>query len=376
MNTIKSLIELSRKYGSNSEFVLGGGGNTSYKDGSILMVKASGFALGSIDEHGFVKLDLTQVLAILEKTYSSDPSQRERQILKALEDARLAGETLRPSVETILHALFPYTFVVHTHPAIINGVCCSNWGGNIISELFGNSIAWLPYTTPGYILSKTVYDLFLQYQTSGQSIPHVVMLQNHGIFVAADTPAEIDMMYETIISAILKKINIQPDMSPITVNTQETDKIISSLKKNFPNQAIHLANTNACNSFLETDVTFKPLSEPFTPDHIVYAGAKPLYVKQDTAKEPEKLKQAIEQFAETEEFSPKIIAVEKTGVFALGDTTQKAQLAMALFLDAVKIATLAERLGGSHHMTKPDIAFIKHWEVENYRAKVISERKG
>lgn len=48
---------------------------------------------------------------------------------------------------------------------------------------------------------------------------------------------------------------------------------------------------------------------------------------------------------------------------------------MALFLDAVKIATLAERLGGSHHMNKSDVDFIKHWEVEHYRAKVISERK-
>ena len=91
--------------------------------------------------------------------------------------------------------------------------------------------------------------------------------------------------------------------------------------------------------------------------------------------DPEKLKLTIKQFVEDEEFSPKIIAVEKTGVFALGDTMQKAQLAMALFLDAVKIATLAERLGGSHHMNKSDVDFIKHWEVEHYRAKVISERK-
>lgn len=376
MNTINSLIEISRKYGSNPEFVLGGGGNTSCKDNGILTVKASGFALGTIDENGFVKLDLKQVLAILENTFSSIPAQREKQILDALQDARLPEETLRPSVETILHALFPYSFVVHTHPAIINGLCCSNWGETIALELFKNSAAWLPYTTPGYILSKTVYDLFSQYQKSGHDIPHILMLQNHGIFVAADSPAEIDRLYETVISAILKKLSIQPDMSPVAVSMQDRDKIISTINKYFPDQAIHVANTRACSSFLETNETFKPLSEPFTPDHIVYAGAKPLYVKKDTAMDPEKLKLAINQFVETEEFSPKIIAVEKTGVFALSDTRKKAELAMALFLDAVKIASLAERLGGSHHMNKADIDFIKNWEVEHYRAKVTAEKKG
>jgi len=92
MNTIKSLIEISRKYGSNPEFVLGGGGNTSCKDNGILTVKASGFALGTIDENGFVKLDLKQVLAILENTFSTVPAQREKQILDALQDARLQGK--------------------------------------------------------------------------------------------------------------------------------------------------------------------------------------------------------------------------------------------------------------------------------------------
>lgn len=375
MNNMKSLIEISKKYGSKPEFVLGGGGNTSFKNENILTVKASGFSLGTIDEHGFVKLELKKALTILEKPLSDSPSLREKQILDELQNARVPGETLRPSVETLLHALFPYTYVVHTHPSIINGLGCSNQGERIVRELFGNSITWLPYTTPGYILSKTVFDLFSHYKTSGYALPNIVILQNHGIFVAADTPAEIDGLYETVISAITKRVSNNPDMTPVTIDPVEAAKIIASIKDFFPNHTIRHANTRAGSAFLQDHESFKALAEPFTPDHIVYSGAKPLFITKQKALHSDSLKNAIQKFIEREEFEPKVIAVEKTGFFSLGDTSEKADLSLALFLDAVKIATLAMQFGGCHHMEKADIDFIKNWEAEHYRAKVSDETK-
>ncbi|MCD6565071.1 MAG: class II aldolase/adducin family protein, partial [Bacteroidales bacterium] len=49
---ISELIEISRFYGRQKEFVIGGGGNTSYKDDKYLWVKASGISLADIDEDG------------------------------------------------------------------------------------------------------------------------------------------------------------------------------------------------------------------------------------------------------------------------------------------------------------------------------------
>ena len=40
MNELKSLIEISRLYGDNPAFVIAGGGNTSYKDGHKIWIKA------------------------------------------------------------------------------------------------------------------------------------------------------------------------------------------------------------------------------------------------------------------------------------------------------------------------------------------------
>ena len=50
MKEIDALVAVSRKYGSDPRFVIAGGGNTSYKTADRLWVKASGFAMATIEE--------------------------------------------------------------------------------------------------------------------------------------------------------------------------------------------------------------------------------------------------------------------------------------------------------------------------------------
>ena len=65
---VQKLIAQSRRYGADSRFVLLGGGNTSYKTDSVMYVKASGHALGTISEEGFVAMDREKLDAIWEKS--------------------------------------------------------------------------------------------------------------------------------------------------------------------------------------------------------------------------------------------------------------------------------------------------------------------
>ena len=46
---IKELIEISKFYGSNKDFVIAGGGNTSFKDDETIWIKASGQALADLE---------------------------------------------------------------------------------------------------------------------------------------------------------------------------------------------------------------------------------------------------------------------------------------------------------------------------------------
>ncbi|MBR6806744.1 MAG: class II aldolase/adducin family protein, partial [Clostridia bacterium] len=108
MNNLETLVSFSRRYGGDERFVLAGGGNTSYKDETYLYIKGSGTSLAQMTEDKFVKMNRAALAEIWTKTYSEVTADREAEVLADLMLAREAGEgAKRPSVETLLHDLFP-----------------------------------------------------------------------------------------------------------------------------------------------------------------------------------------------------------------------------------------------------------------------------
>ena len=77
MNT---LIQLSHCFGSNPEFVLAGGGNTSAKIGDKLYVKGSGHPLATITAEGFVEMSRAALDAILTTELAQGPRGARRAV--------------------------------------------------------------------------------------------------------------------------------------------------------------------------------------------------------------------------------------------------------------------------------------------------------
>ena len=69
---IAELIAVSRQYGKDKSFVIAGGGNTSFKDDNYIWIKASGAALETIDENGFVSLSREKLKIVSSRIYSQD----------------------------------------------------------------------------------------------------------------------------------------------------------------------------------------------------------------------------------------------------------------------------------------------------------------
>ena len=155
---LDQIVGLSRYYGRDEEWVIAGGGNTSVKDDGTLWVKASGTALGTATEESFVALDRKRLAEIWNKEYPRDTEKREAEALADLMAARRDGESLRPSVETGMHDALPHTYVVHTHPTLVNGLTCGRDGQRIVNELFGERAEWVSSINPGYVLSKYIVD--------------------------------------------------------------------------------------------------------------------------------------------------------------------------------------------------------------------------
>jgi rhamnose utilization protein RhaD (predicted bifunctional aldolase and dehydrogenase) len=366
---------LSRFYGSNKSFVIAGGGNTSYKTEDKLWVKASGFALATITEEGFAVLDRKKLAVISEKSYSADPFERERQIKDDLADATITKDK-RPSVETSLHNAINYKFVIHLHPTMVNGVMCGNDVEKLIEPLFGADALYIPYTDPGYILFKEVEAKVKAFRTSKGSDPKVILLQNHGIFVSADTTQEVIDLYDEIIANIEKAVKIPVDETVLPVAAQVTQVVpaIRAIVSTDGLKTIKVTNSALVEKFNCCAESFAKIEKPFSPDIIVYCKSKYVYI--DKVETPEAtiadFKTKYESFVADNGFHPKVAFIKGIGMLSIGNNAAQANIIKEVFEDAMKISWLSESFGGQHFMTPDQINFIDTWEVENYRRKVSS----
>lgn len=376
---LDALIAMSRQYGADAEFVLAGGGNTSYKTEDTLYIKGSGTKLAAITADGFVKMDRAKLAEIWSMTFSADEKTREAEVLAAMMAARLAGEEgKRPSVETLLHDLFPQKLVLHVHPALVNGMTCGKNGKNLMAELFPDAI-WIPSTKPGYVLASVCREKMAKYREKTGKDANLLFLGNHGVFFAADTEDGIDALVTEVMVKLRASAEAVPDSSEVPYDRDMALRLAPELRMLYADGAEACVKFTAHHdilAFAAEEKRFAALRGAFTPDHIVYCGTSPLYVKNDGEDTPERLKKEFEKYIKHNGTAPKIVFVQNVGMFACGKTKKEADTAAALFEDAVKIAIYADSFGGPLPLDAEMTDFIKNWEAESYRSKVSLKAAG
>jgi rhamnose utilization protein RhaD (predicted bifunctional aldolase and dehydrogenase) len=371
--SMEALVEISRFYGGNPDYVLAGGGNTSWKDKDTLYIKASGSSLAEATANSFVKMDRNALALIWEKQYPPSGAERESAVLADIMAARKVGEEAkRPSVEVLLHDIMPFGFVVHLHPALVNGLTCSQRGEEAMREIFGEKALWIPSTNPGYVLSKRAKTTMDAYNASHGEAAAVIFLQNHGVFVGDNGADGIKEKYNEIMQKIGARIKKQPDftnekwyMDSTFTSGGAIDEILSTLAE-LAGAAVFL-HSREITSLFKDRASFAPVSSAFTPDHIVYAGSDPLFTEANTAAG---IRAAWESHTAKIGRNPKIAAVQGLGVFGAAATEKAASLALDLFIDSVKVAVYSESFGGPRFMTRDEIDFINNWEAERFRTSV------
>ena len=373
--SLQKLAEMSNRYGSNPECVLAGGGNTSYKDENYLYVKGSGTSLATIKPEEFVMMERKGLAEMMTKTYPEEDALRESMALEDLMASRhITHMSRRPSVETSLHDLFPYSYVLHLHPSMINGMTCGKEGASYCEKLFGGKAVWIPITKPGYILAKVCKEAMDKFAEKNGFAPKILFLENHGVFFAADTVEEIDELCAGTFATLKGQVKEEPDFSEVEFDRERAAYLAPTVRMLYnANGGITIFHASkSANEFVVSKDAFEPLSKPFSPDHIVYCKAYFLFVEacEDADAQTEALKKAFAEYVEKNGFAPRIIAVEKLGYFIAGDNMKQAQTAEELLIDSVKVAVYAKAFGGALHMTQELIDFIVNWEVESYRSKV------
>jgi rhamnose utilization protein RhaD (predicted bifunctional aldolase and dehydrogenase) len=373
MMSLEQLAALSRFYGADPDYVIAGGGNTSFKDEKTLWIKGSGVSLGTIGPGGFVAMDRARLAAIWNTEYPENAAEREAAVLADLMAARKPGEeNKRPSVETLLHDMLPFAYVVHTHPSPVNGLTCSVEGEAAMKALFGDEPLWVPISDPGFVLACAIRG-----RLAGRAgVPGLVFLQNHGIFVGADDPETVKGIYKRIVNAIDGKITRRPDFREereVYQNSRETGELLKKSAESVSGESgarrfVRFRWNNEIARLVKDRVAFAPVSSAYTPDHIVYSGSDPLFIEKG-----ENTEEAFAVHSRKTGRPPKIAAVQELGVFGVGSSEDNAALALELFTDTMKVAAYAEAFGGPLFMTGEKIAFINNWEAEHYRQKLMEK---
>ena len=192
---LAGFVRISHGAGARSDYVQGGGGNTSVKlQGGLMAIKASGFCLSDIEEdRAYAVLDCE---AIRKFYYGNEP--RELADVEAEGSACTKANVrnieglaqLRPSVEAGFHSILK-TYVLHTHSVYANLAACSTACRQIAETAFqgaGYAWGWVPYTDPGANLTFAIRDELRRVKELTGKEPAVILMQNHGIIVHDDDP--------------------------------------------------------------------------------------------------------------------------------------------------------------------------------------------
>ncbi len=372
---IEELISISRYYGNNKEYVIAGGGNTSFKDENTIWIKASGQPLAELTEDDLVFLNREKLQEISHKQYSDDPVIREDQVktdmFRSITDLE---KNKRPSVETSLHEIIRYRFVVHLHPTLINGILCSRNAKKLCFQLFGDRVLFVPYTDPGYILFKKLESDLKLYRERFSVDPQIILLENHGVFASADSTGEIKKIYSEIIQKISETIPAVSDISDLPYNPV-LHKVLPAIRMIFPGAkpgVIRFRHNTLIAKYYKNQQEFHKISLPVIPDIIVYCKARYLFIEQSStaANIVDSFRSQLPRFIHEYGYSPKIIVIKDIGVIAVDETYASAETVLDVYEDLIKISHYSSFCGGTKFLTPEQVAFIDQWEVENYRRKV------
>ena len=354
MKQLEDIVALSHEFGTG-DYVKGGGGNSSVKTADTLWVKPSGTTLSGMAAESFVAMSRPAMQRLYGIAVPGDAQDREALVKDVMASAVLPGHAGRPSVEAPLHELLSGAFVVHTHPALVNGMTCAARGAAACARLFPEAL-WIPYVDPGFTLCMDVRKRIQSFTAAMGRAPVLLFLENHGVFVTGDTVEEIRRIYRQVMETLQAEYGRFGMATTLAVTPAVAADRIEAERR-----TIAAIMGDEAAAVVHSPV-FAVAEGPVSPDHIVYSKSYP-YAGPLTAA-------GVRAFREARGYFPKVIATP-SGVFGVSPQLKQARLALELAQDGALVCQLAGAFGGIQFMTDRARSFIENWEVESYRQKQV-----
>ncbi len=329
---------ISAYAGDRTDYVQGGGGNTSVKlDDGLMAIKASGYTLAGITmDRGYVTVDFRKIQQYYNTVDPLADVDFEKESLAINMDSitLLPGmESKRPSVEVGFHA-FLKRCVIHTHSVYANILCCSAEGRDTAKEALadsGVSYIFVPYIDPGFSLTLAIKKAVDNFSSQNGQQPVAIFLENHGLIVHADDAEGAIAAHEAVNNAIRGYLKPMAFPQPVIEKTED------GFKSATPELATYLQTHGM------TEAELKALQ--LYPDQLVYIAPK---------------------------VGDTIRIEDNSAVYTTGETEaqtiEETLLGVLYIIDAIDAAGLTLR-----EMDARSAAFINNWESEKYRSAIIKK---
>jgi rhamnose utilization protein RhaD (predicted bifunctional aldolase and dehydrogenase)/NAD(P)-dependent dehydrogenase (short-subunit alcohol dehydrogenase family) len=416
----------TRLLGSDPRLVIHGGGNTSVKTMmpdlfgnpvDVLCVKGSGWDMASMEPPGLPAVRLQPLLALAQLDQLTDEA-----MVSAIRSALLDPGAPNPSIETLLHAFLPHRFIDHTHANPVLALTDQPHGDVVCRDVFGETMALVPYIMPGFALAKQAMAVF----RDNPDVDGLVLLK-HGIFTFGQTAREA---YERMIEKVTLAEKRIAEAARVTVAGVHMPKGLGRARpKSFhpirlPSRSAAVAEVapilrglaaldRGQGSFTRWVLEFRTSPEILdfasgteigrysqqgtaTPDHVIRTKPRPLITPPADGDAIEAFtagaRTALEAYkadyhayfarhnsrhggAKKElDGVPRIICVPGLGLFGLGASRREAQIAADLAQTNVEVITDAEALGRFEVIDEADIFDIEYWSLEQAKLGRMVER--
>jgi len=326
------LRKLSAKLGTNLDLVQAGGGNTSIKDNGTLWVKASGkWLVRAMQEEMFLPVRQADILRCMD------------QDVEYIEEYTTgSGESLRPSVETSMHAVLPQRVVVHVHSVrTIAWAIRSDMPAPLSDRLAGLRWEWIPYIHPGLVLGKEIRKRLA-------SEPDVLILGNHGLVVGAEDCDSAEALLEDVERRL--ECPVRPSRA---ADIDELARVVPAGFRIAPDEEAHAL---ALDSF---SVKVAALGT-FYPDQCVYVG--PALAILDSAT-------TISDFVNRFQVLPRVLLTPGKGVLVANDLNRAGREVL------ISVKRVIERLDPAiavRTLEAAEVSKLINWDAEKYRIALAS----
>src|SRR3954471_10565946 len=408
-------VYTSRLIGADPDLVMHGGGNTSVKivkenllgdkvEG--LCVKGSGWDLDSIEPPGFPALDLSW-LRRLRKLESLSDEEMVNQLRTRLFDASAPN----PSVETLLHAFLPHTFIDHTHADAILALTNQPNGGDLVREALGDRVVVVPYVMPGIRLAKLAAEMF-----EGRKDADSMVLLKHGLFTfSSDARASYERTVECVDRAEsflhsrvrARPLAAVPDSAVASARTRMAQVapvlrgLLATASGN-PDQPYrriileHRASAEVLSLVAAPQCAALAARGPLTPDHVIRTKGRHLFIGQpalnDEAALRAQLGAAIAGYRSTYDAyfaeqvrakgvtrskldpDPRVLLIPGIGIVCAGKTRKDAAIAADIAEHTLRIKAAADAIGRYEPLDDSDLFDMDYGSLEQAKLGKEAEK--